>query len=127
MQLLRSLGLSNLIFIFRGRTHSTDIRRGYLDSVPDAKFQRKDWMTEKNRVVPFISPVPTYDPDSRLIDEQDLCDETVNDVLDNIQDCDETFVEKENYFQKPEIPKLESQMSIERLQQKIKVPKSLNK
>ena len=67
------------------------------------------------------------------MDEQDLCDETINDVLDNIPDCDETFVEKENYVQssqrqKPDyIPNTEylsntdSQLSIDRLNQKIKV------
>lgn len=47
---------------------------------------RREWMTESNRVIPLSNQVPVYH-DSPAVG---VCDETVNDILDNIVDCDET-------------------------------------
>ena len=49
-------------------------------------------MTEKNKVVPLFSPVPTFDPATLESDEfQNICDGTINDLLDSVEDCDATF------------------------------------
>ena len=47
-------------------------------------------MNTKNRVVPKFSPAPVFDPN---ISEMHVCDETVNDILDNVNLADETFTE----------------------------------
>lgn len=67
---------------------SSRIRR---DSGPrEAVPVRREWMNTKNRVVPKFSPAPVFDPN---ISEMHVCDETVNDILDNVNLADETFTE----------------------------------
>jgi len=60
------------------------------------KGRERHWMSKENRVVPLFSPVPTIDPNSFVSsdfdDKNDNCDQTINDILDNIGDCDETCV-----------------------------------
>ena len=45
-------------------------------------------MIEQNRVVPFLNPIPSYDPPTIVISSEESADETINDVLDRLDESE---------------------------------------
>lgn len=85
---------------------------------------RREWMTSQNRVVPFISPVPTIDPPTIVITSSG--DEGESSTLDAFDDSISAILDQADITEQPQHSTRYSRRDTEFMHSAIKVSIAIN-